>query len=379
MFPEFVETVKYHDLFFTVETKLDKYDVISIDEYSFYSKPRKQKYYRKSGGLGVFIHESLSKHVEVIETDSDYVLWIKLCKSFHALHEDIVFGVVYIPPIQSRFFNNDEYSCFEHEIIDMSSKYNLMYLTGDWNSQTSGLLDYSESDDFISDLFDLDVETASLFDQKSNMQSEGIPLSRQNIDRKINNHGYKMIETCKNNNIVILNGRFGYQSSKHTFRDLSVIDYTVCSIDGYKYVDYFKVIPTDSIMSDGHALLEFTLKLNHAINDQTTYVNTNSQFKWNPSKADDYRTHLDLDFIDSLYNDINNSCQSNTSTHVDEFASKLESVFIESANKTFPKQSKCKTKRKNNKQWFGNECRKSRIIKPVKSSANILVMKIKLS
>ena len=90
-----------------------------------------------------------------------------------------------------------------------------MYLTRDWNSQTSGLLDYSESDDFISDFFDLDVKTASLFDQKSNMQSEGIPLSRQNIDRKINNHGYKMIETCKNNNIVILNGRFGYQSSKH--------------------------------------------------------------------------------------------------------------------------------------------------------------------
>ena len=102
MFPEFVETIKYHDLFFTVETKLDKYDVISIDEYSFYSKPRKQKYYRKSGGLGVFIHESLSKHEEVIETDSDYILWIKLCKSFHALHEDIVFGVAYIPPIQSR-------------------------------------------------------------------------------------------------------------------------------------------------------------------------------------------------------------------------------------------------------------------------------------
>ena len=41
----------------------------------------------------------------------------------------------------------------------------------------------------------------------------------------------------------VLNGRFGYKSSKHTFRDLSVIDYTVCSIDGYKYVDYFNVIP----------------------------------------------------------------------------------------------------------------------------------------
>ena len=38
------------------------------------------KFHRKSGGLGILIKEQLFKFVEIINTDSDYILWVKLKK-----------------------------------------------------------------------------------------------------------------------------------------------------------------------------------------------------------------------------------------------------------------------------------------------------------
>ena len=59
------------------ETKTDETDIISIDSYSYKSKPRRQKYVRKSGGFGVFVKDELNKYVDIIESDSEYVFWIK--------------------------------------------------------------------------------------------------------------------------------------------------------------------------------------------------------------------------------------------------------------------------------------------------------------
>ena len=59
MYPEFTDMIQKYDLFFVTETKLDSTDIISIDGYTFKSKPRKQKFIWKSGGLGVFVKNNL--------------------------------------------------------------------------------------------------------------------------------------------------------------------------------------------------------------------------------------------------------------------------------------------------------------------------------
>jgi len=92
-FPDFKQCVAQYDMLFICETKLDTYDIISITEYTFISQPRRKKYIRKSGGLGAFIHNDILKYVSCIETDSDYVLWLKVCKHFTGLQHDIVYGV----------------------------------------------------------------------------------------------------------------------------------------------------------------------------------------------------------------------------------------------------------------------------------------------
>lgn len=74
LFPEFCNLVNNYDLFCVCETKLDKYDTIELAGYDFLSQNRKQKFIRKSGGIGVFVKQSISEHVSLINSDSDYVL-----------------------------------------------------------------------------------------------------------------------------------------------------------------------------------------------------------------------------------------------------------------------------------------------------------------
>ena len=74
LFPEFSDLVNKYDLFCVCETKLDKYDVINLPGYDFISQCRKQKYICKSGGIGVFVKQSLSVYVSFVESDYDCVL-----------------------------------------------------------------------------------------------------------------------------------------------------------------------------------------------------------------------------------------------------------------------------------------------------------------
>ena len=55
LYPEFQELVSDYDMFCVAETKLDSTDIISVNGYTFRSQPRKRRYIRKSGGIGVFV------------------------------------------------------------------------------------------------------------------------------------------------------------------------------------------------------------------------------------------------------------------------------------------------------------------------------------
>ena len=100
-------------IFCVNETKIDKYDTIHLDGYTFISQCRRQKFFRKSGGIGVFVKNYLSPYVSLVESDSDYILWVKLNKKFTQIDQDIIFGAVYLPPSDSRFNTPDELENFE--------------------------------------------------------------------------------------------------------------------------------------------------------------------------------------------------------------------------------------------------------------------------
>jgi len=103
-YPEFIELVNNFDIFCLSETHTDTYDIIELKNYKFLAKHREQEYKRKSGGIGIFVKDTLTPFVNIIQSNTEYILWISICKTITKLDENILIGAVYVPPEHSRFF-----------------------------------------------------------------------------------------------------------------------------------------------------------------------------------------------------------------------------------------------------------------------------------
>ena len=95
-----------------------------------------------------------------------------------------------------------------------------------------------------------------VYNQTQTLLNNNIPLERISQDTKINNIGRNIIDMCKNNNLFIVNGRIG--KDKHmgnlTFRNKTLIDYTLASSDFMPLFTEFEVVDLDLLYSDVHRL-----------------------------------------------------------------------------------------------------------------------------
>lgn len=65
--------VRNFDLFAVIETKLDCYDTIYLSGYTFLQQTCRQKFFRRSGGMCVFVRDDFVDYVSVVEHESDYI------------------------------------------------------------------------------------------------------------------------------------------------------------------------------------------------------------------------------------------------------------------------------------------------------------------
>jgi hypothetical protein len=136
-------------------------------------------------------------------------------------------------------------------------------LAGDLNARTAKLADFLPSDSYINDFFNIDDDSRSHFDSYSILENLGVPLCRNSLDTRTNSHGLMLIELCRNNNLFIVNGRFGNDANtgKFTFRDRSAIDYLIVSTHCFKYLQDFSVLEIDGLFSDGHSVLYWSISV----------------------------------------------------------------------------------------------------------------------
>ena len=219
--------------------------------------------------------------------------------------ENLLIGATYIPPDNSVFYNEEEVVLLENEITSFSSKYKYIMLTGDFNARTSELRDYTERDEFLAEMFDFDAETIYIFSKASQLEDYSVPIERKSKDKHINNSGYRLIDICKNNNLFILNGRFGKDKGigNYTFRSTSVIDYTIVSSDVFSFLADFEITETDSLFSDGHSILKFTLVRPNMPNERhtKTYSNSNQDKpKWNPKYKQSFCRNIDMEEVNLI-------------------------------------------------------------------------------
>ena len=228
---------------------------------------------------------------------------------------------MYVPPDQSKYYNDDEFFNFELDIMSKCSQYPNILITGDANAQTSNLADYVEFDDFIGNYFDLDENTLRSFSKISHLSELNIPQNRISKCKKVNKIGKKMLEICKNNDLIILNGRIGNDSTgNYTFRDTSVIDYTISSINALSLVENFEISELDRLFSDGHCLLETEMKLQISFNTMVGKASQQNSHKWKENKKTDFINNLKESATNDINEALRNFNQSDPKCGINEIA-----------------------------------------------------------
>ena len=77
--------------------------------------------------------------------------------------ENVILGIVYIPPESPRFFSTDEFEEMQSEISYKCNENKYVYLAGDTNGRVGAMRDFVISDPHLQNLFDIDGETQSQF------------------------------------------------------------------------------------------------------------------------------------------------------------------------------------------------------------------------
>ena len=194
------------------------------------------------------------------------------------------------------------------------------------------------ADSFIADLLDFDDETMLFFDEADMLSTIGINKQRVSLDTKTNNNGYKLIDLCRNNNLYILTGLFGRDKTegKLTFRNQSLIDYTICSFNCLKLLKDFEVIDTDPIYSDGHALLSWTINCNVLLKENSQQFQTQPTYKkWDAIHSTEFTENLPTERVRGLCVNLKPNKDS-----INKATTETANIFIETAKMTFPTQRK---------------------------------------
>ena len=171
---------------------------------------------------------------------SDICFWFKVDKEL--LGYEFILGAIYVPHEASVYFDQDCFDDLSSDLITLSSKQDIpICIAGDFNARTGKLNDFLVSDD---DKFDNSFHM-HLKESIDMLNDLNIPLRRTNMDSKINNNGYKLLELCINFDLRILNGRVGQDINKGKFTCVSesgnsVIDYIIYvfmfSTESYRFL-----------------------------------------------------------------------------------------------------------------------------------------------
>ena len=110
---------------------------------------------------------------------------------------DVLCGVVYLPPIGSKYANDDPYVELHAEILRTWTDNSQIILMGDFNSRTGKRGDLFATDEFLSDMYGLHFLELESNTTRNIFVQNNIPLQRVNSDKTVNAYGTQMIDFCK--------------------------------------------------------------------------------------------------------------------------------------------------------------------------------------
>ena len=150
--------------------------------------------------------------------------------------------------------------------------------------------------------------------------------------------------------------------SKLTFRNISLLDYGIASVDSLKFVKDFETIELDALFSDSHSLIQLTLNTKFTKSKSNIKNIKNNTKHWDQEKAEQFKMNLDPESIETIVLkliELENSPTTLSQSDLNSVLEQISTVFTNAAKVSFG-QYQTQYRSQNDKVWFGEECRKSR-------------------
>ena len=375
---EFIDLISEHDIIILCETKTDSLDEDILEKklndigYNINLLNRTHIAHRRSGGIATLTKQTIRSYVNIVESKSKYVSWLTISIALTGFSKDLLVGGVYVPPEGSRYGSVDSFDDIEQELTRvLQHRDYLVLLLGDFNAHTKCLKDHFEiePEDVIHSYLPCDI-----LNEDYTFVHERVSEDKH----RPNNYGYRFIDLCKSQSLLIFNGRVGQDNGvgKLTCNNASVADYAIGSMFLLSKADELCVHPFNALFSDVHCPLTLTIRLgapsrpcadsvsqreagSSGQNEARIAGDVNGEEKirrWEESKAAAYEAMITEDKADELAtfieeNDDVNICNT-----------RLADILRESAKGVFgvTKPRSNRRHNKNNKAWFNLACKNKR-------------------
>ena len=131
---------------------------------------------------------------------------------------------------------------------------------GDFNAITSISPDHLPIDINVFGSADSDVDLVFDCDVPPELATFNLEISRNSKDVTMNKLGRILLCFCRENNMIILNGRsFSDKAGSFTCNDASVVDYVLSSVESLKLFSEFRIIDLCPLLSDKHCPVTFAI------------------------------------------------------------------------------------------------------------------------
>ena len=346
-------------------------DQIQIDGFKCFNVCRKKKSNRgrNSGGIAVYVCNTILQGVSKIPSSGSENILIKLSKTFFGLERDVAITFSYCVPEYSSFQLREQLDVFgdlEYKLSCVGAECDKLCF-GDYNARTHNKPDYILSED------NTDIPVPCEIYEPDTVAT----VPRSNLDTVTNKYGYTLLRLCKAVPLRICNGRkLGDILGSFTCitaNGQSCVDYCLVSPKLYNNVRTLLVGDFISTLSD-HCPLSIMLKVNvNALVDNSDFkfITKPAKLQWNNDISYRFENILQTDEFSSKINSFLCQTFSVDQTGIDQATEGLSEILIEGAlrsdysisNKTNlvkPTLSKCSKgkakKRKSHPKWHDISC-----------------------
>ena len=338
-----------HDIVLLVETWCHPLDDFSLKGFVHKNYARNFRHInsrRGSGGLYLFIRESILDGIEFLHNIEDVMAWLRVDASYFGLEKDIYVANCYIVPESSTYFNNP-FVTVNNEIARVPKNVDKL-ICADWNAITN------TECDFVQDIEGSDGDLNHMLQEVDHLEIDECLKPRASQDtRPLNDSGRELLNTCKSSGCIIINSRVGKDKGIGKFtricdkkQEYGVLDYMIASPSLFSKIEDFR-IGSNAPDSD-HLSLELSLKCNikhqeKTVSDQTPWTQYD-KFIWNKDNIENLKESLTddtaADYMEAIMSSMSNG------DHTDEVASNLDKYIQQACHRSFKvrkskKPSKC--------------------------------------